>query len=479
MTMRIPNVSVTARTGASAKDLVVPALPEVDVRTRVVMATGYVGKPAMIVELEELDLALDELRQLFDAEDGEVRSALRRLEEDGADLARLDEMLSGWREEVDIFDVLRLDGSEEFHSNFLAWLLDPKGSHGLGDNFLRGFLLASGASCAIRAVDRPSTEVQREKSLELEGGYGRLDIWMLNENADFICAIENKVWSPESGDQLAWYRKVLARDHHGQRVHLVFLTPLGARPDDPAEREHWTTMSYTDILRLVEGTMAAAGDTANEDVLAFLRQYAITLRRNIVPEVSNDVHELARRIYRKHKRAIDLIIEHRESYEPNYVTEGFWMVRESIGKQPLWKERTCNRPYVRFVSTAWEEFEQLKMGTWPHHLLLFEVQVTDSRAELFLTLFKGGDKSLRKQIFDRVRANADVFDCEEPAYSAESIRLHTVGNVLEESDYDSWWDEERTREIIDGRLVDFAQGQLAAIDKIVVECLEKHRAGMG
>ena len=229
-------------------------------------------------------------------------------------------------------------------------------------------------------------------------------------------------------------------------------------PDDPAEREHWTTMSYTEILRLVEGTMAAAGDTANEDVLAFLRQYAITLRRNIVPEVSNDVHELARRIYRKHKRAIDLIIEHRESYEPNYVTEGFWMVRESIGKQPLWKERTCNRPYVRFVSTAWEEFEQLKMGTWPHHLLLFEVQVTDSRAELFLTLFKGGDKSLRKQIFDRVRANADVFDCEEPAYSAESIRLHTVGNVLEESDYDSWWDEERTREIIYGRLVDFAQG---------------------
>ena len=155
MTMRIPNVSVTARTGASAKDSVVPALPEVDVRTRVVMATGYVGKPAMIVELEELDLALDELRQLFDAEDGEVRSALQRLEEDGADLARLDEMLSGWREEVDIFDVLRLDGSEEFHSNFLAWLLDPKGSHGLGDNFLRGFLLASGASCAIRAVDRP------------------------------------------------------------------------------------------------------------------------------------------------------------------------------------------------------------------------------------------------------------------------------------------------------------------------------------
>jgi hypothetical protein len=443
------------------------------------MPAENVEQATLMTALEELDVSLAELQGLFDDEDGKARLALRRLEEDGADLVRLEEMLSVWREEVDVFDVLGLDGSEEFHSNFLAWLLDPKGSHGMGDHFLQGFLVASGASGAISAVNRPSATIRREKSLQLDGGYGRLDIRILNENAEFVCAIENKIWAAESGDQLAWYRKVLERDHKGYRIHLVFLTPRGVKPDDPTEREHWTTMSYTNVLRLVEGIIEPGGQTANEDVMALLRQYAITLRRNIVPEVSNDVHELARRIYRKHKRAIDLIIEHRESYEPNYVTEGFWMVRESIGKQPLWKERTCNRPYVRFVSTAWEEFEQLKMGTWPHHLLLFEVQVTDSRAELFLTLFKGGDKSLRKQIFDRVRANADVFDCEEPAYSAESIRLHTVGNVLEESDYVSWWDEERTREIIDGRLVDFAQGQLAAIDKIVVECLEKHRAGMG
>ena len=42
-------------------------------------------------------------------------------------------------------------------------------------------------------------------------------------------------------------------------------------------------MSYTDILRLVEGAIAAAGDAANGDVLAVLRQYAITPQRNIVP----------------------------------------------------------------------------------------------------------------------------------------------------------------------------------------------------
>ena len=46
-------------------------LPEIDDGTRIAMSTGDVGKPAMMVELEELDLALDELRQRFDAGDGE------------------------------------------------------------------------------------------------------------------------------------------------------------------------------------------------------------------------------------------------------------------------------------------------------------------------------------------------------------------------------------------------------------------------
>ena len=95
-------------------------LPEVDDGTRIAMGTGDVDKPAMMVELEELDLALDELRQVFDAEDGKARLVLRRLGEDGADLARLDEMLSGWRDEVDVFSTLGLDGSEEFHLPRLA-----------------------------------------------------------------------------------------------------------------------------------------------------------------------------------------------------------------------------------------------------------------------------------------------------------------------------------------------------------------------
>ena len=432
---------------------------------------------ALMTELGELDLALDELGQLFAVENDRARLVLERLEEDGADLDRLDGMLAQWQDEVDVFDALRLHGDEQFHSNLLAWLLDPRGSHGLGDHFLQRFLAASGAPRAILAAHRLSTVVRREKSLELDGEYGRLDIWMLNVDAGFVCAIENKVWASEGEGQLAWYRRVLARDHPDQRVHRVFLTPRGVPPDDPQEREHWVPMSYTDILRLVEETTVAAGDAANEDVLAFLGQYAITLRRNIVPEVSNDVHELARRIYRKHKKAIDLIIEHRDRYEPNYVTEGFRMVRDAIGRQPLWRDTTSNHPYARFIAADWEKFDELKLDDWPYALLLFQVQVTERQATLTLFMAPGGDEELRSDIFHRVRGYLDTVHADQSTYTADYVSLNTFGDIVEEGDYDNRWDEKRTGEIIDGRLAEFARVEFAEIDRIVVECVEKRRRG--
>jgi len=36
-----------------------------------------------------------------------------------------------------IFNVLKIEHNEIRHSNFLAWLLDPKNGHNLGDKFLR------------------------------------------------------------------------------------------------------------------------------------------------------------------------------------------------------------------------------------------------------------------------------------------------------------------------------------------------------
>ena len=49
------------------------------------MPTQYVEAATLMAVLEGLDVSLDELRELFEAEAGNSRLALQRLEEDGAD----------------------------------------------------------------------------------------------------------------------------------------------------------------------------------------------------------------------------------------------------------------------------------------------------------------------------------------------------------------------------------------------------------
>ena len=237
-------------------------------------------------------------------------------------------------------------------------------------------------------------------------------------------------------------------------------------------------MSYSEILQLVERTIQDKGDSANEDVRTLLSLYATTLRRNIVPDVSNDVHQLARKIYRKHKQAIDLIIEHRERYEPDYVTEGFRMVRDAVReRREEWRESTCNHPYARFVSAEWSQYEELlKVDGWPGQMLLFQVRATNRRAELSLFLSWRGNENLRRKIFDRLNAEPELFVGDFPSFTDDSIGM-SIGNILKESDYADWWDEEKTRETIAGRLDEFARGQFPEINRVIVECLEDYRAG--
>lgn len=44
------------------------------------------------------------------------------------------------RDEFNLFDVLGVVHRELQHSNVLGWLLDPRGSHGMGNYVLKGFI---------------------------------------------------------------------------------------------------------------------------------------------------------------------------------------------------------------------------------------------------------------------------------------------------------------------------------------------------
>ncbi len=77
--------------------------------------------------------------------------ALEALMLDG-DLERLEDQLA----EFNLFDALGVWHRELQHSWLLAWLLDPRESHGLGDYFLRAFLSHAAKEARARGISVPT-----------------------------------------------------------------------------------------------------------------------------------------------------------------------------------------------------------------------------------------------------------------------------------------------------------------------------------
>ena len=259
------------------------------------------------------------------------------------DLAGLEEFIERQQSEFDALSFLGLAGSEEFHSKVLAWLLNPRESHGMRDHFLRNFLLettaqaeAAGilaATFAERAAfDWSVTTVRREWCHEVAGREGYLDILLVNEKERFLCAVENKIFSSEHSNQLTRYRQALHNHYPNFDRHHVFLSPAGTRPYREEERRYWTPVSYGMILQLVEQMMSNGADLVPEDVGRFLHQYSTTLRRRIVADANTNIRYLARKVYLEHRTAIELLME----CKPDYLAEMQQMFREAITEHKGW-----------------------------------------------------------------------------------------------------------------------------------------------
>ena len=274
------------------------------------------------------------------------------------ELARLEEMLT----EFDAFAFLGVSTSEEIHSRILAWLLNPQENHSTGDFFLTNFLLATTAATdeQIRSIDWSESTVQREWRNVVHGKTGYLDILVVNTGSAFACAIENKIFAREHGEQLTRYRQALEQEYGGFHRSHLFLSPQGTPPERLEERDFWTPVDYGTILRLVEETWKCGVDRQDRTVAAFLQQYATTLRRRIVPDTN--LKQLATRLYLRHREAIDLINRYKGTY---YLDDLREICREAIECRESWYlvgERNRGE-LIGLIDASWQDFSMFHTGT--------------------------------------------------------------------------------------------------------------------
>lgn len=219
------------------------------------------------------------------------------------DIDCLDELLP-WTKRFNLFDVLKISRMEIRHSNVLAWLLNPNENHGLGDAFLKAIIQIvvqnddNGRYNVLETllIDFYSFVVYRE--------WKNIDILLVSDVEKFLIAIENKIDSHEHDNQLKKYRETLATDYPDYRKMHLYLTPEG---EEPSDTDFWDALSYRDVVEALSDQREAT--ELAPDVALVVENYLDVLRRDIVED--EKLIEICNKIYAKHKKALDLIFEHR------------------------------------------------------------------------------------------------------------------------------------------------------------------------
>jgi len=328
----------------------------------------------------------------------EDRESLARFVVENDDLERLESQLA----EFNLFEAVGAVRQELRHSDFLGFLLNPAGNHGLGDRFLKRFLERVLFGAPVQPISPVEIDVSDLQDAEVRREWRGIDILVVNESARLVCVIENKVDASESEGQLTRYRETAQEEFPTSRQLFAFLTPDGRESSESA----YIPVSYSDVAEIVDAIHEMYGSTLGHDVVTIMKHYTTMLRRHIVAD--SEVADLCRRIYRKHQQALDLIFEHRPDALWDIAEELKKLINESaeMGVRP----EHSTKSYVRFSHESWGDEAALMSGEgWSGIETILSFEWNNSLDGLWLKLIIGpGPADVREAIYEAAMANPSV-----------------------------------------------------------------------
>jgi hypothetical protein len=268
--------------------------------------------------------------------------------------------------------VMRMENMENRHSNILAWLLDPKENHGLGDKFARAFLAE--AMRSGEANDLPSAlEVAQAdlNDLEVRREWLHIDLFLLSRRNGWAFVIENKFYAKQGDGQLEGYkrkvRSVYSSKAQDIKIGGIFLTLNDEQPDDL----DFVAIGYEAIATLLPRILESESDTMGDEVAIFVRHYIDIVKEACgMSDEQEKMEQLARSLYRRHQKVLDFIWEHGSQ-------NNFTIARESaFGSE--WGDDvivpspagdlvslTSGSEWISFLPVSWFQWLGGRDYTWP------------------------------------------------------------------------------------------------------------------
>lgn len=267
---------------------------------------------------------------------------------------------------------MKIERMEIRHSAILAWLLDPNETHGLGDRFLKAFLaeafrgrsdMGKPTAVDISQADLRDAEVRRE--------WQSIDIFILSQANNWAFIIENKFYSQQGDGQLARYKEKVQRIFKEQNRQLdvrgIFLTLQDEVPAD----EGYAPIRYRVICNLLSCLIKQNVDQLSPEVITFLKHYLDVIKDATgMSETLTEMAQLARQLYKRHKKVLDFVIEHGAGSDFAIAARGLFgedpdrFQKIKVGESEFVFSSLTNS-LVSFLPLSWYE----KLGgseyTWP------------------------------------------------------------------------------------------------------------------
>ena len=196
-------------------------------------------------------------------------------------------------ENYNLFSILNIERYELKHSALIANLLDPKGSHGCGDAFLRAFfeIALKGTAYPFESSTPPQSYTEHYTGPIVGDTGGRIDILVESKsssyglkNSRYGLIIENKIYAGDQDKQLTRYDNYGKETFGADRYLLVYLTLYGcdaskeSTATKSAEEVGYLRLSYAeDILRWLEQCVRLADNKPL--VRESLNQYIRTIKQ--------------------------------------------------------------------------------------------------------------------------------------------------------------------------------------------------------
>ncbi len=333
--------------------------------------------------------------QILDNKEKHIRTLYRDLLND-KDFDKLELELKT----PNIFQVLDISRTEIRHSNFLGWLLNVNGNHGIGKLFLLKFIREIATSETLNDLDELDIFSLNFDNVEIRREWKDIDLLIIFDT--LVVCIENKIDTKDHSNQLAKYYKIVNEHFKNKKKAFVYLSPFGDEPTSKFGKENYTVYSYDQIVKQLEIITQIHGNSLNPKVLQYINDYITNLKREIMK--NDKLNELAGKIYKNHKDLIDFIIENK----PDLASD-LYPVFEKYLKNKGMIIGSKNKGYVKFLTPKLNELIPRKGEGWPlKENFSFEIDFFWSKKNniIFKTVIPPGNNEIR-EILKKAIENVD------------------------------------------------------------------------